>query len=203
MILRGVVVLAVSDGPFLIHGAQEAKHSLAVVLRAFPQYLIDRLVRMFAIELHLARGLFKCFQPDLSQSHKRHRRDSDHERSINLCLFSRFLRDCKKLIRKRNANRREFARVFLRYAFDLRPITMTIKKRVRRIDLITQRVIALHQELLRQLLGISRLLQSLKKRERIEREPDLRRISIDLMRRSQNGGRSEEHTSELQSRGLI
>jgi hypothetical protein len=67
---------------------------------------------------------------------------------------------------------------------------MTIKKRVRRVDLIFKAIIALYQQLLREFLGILRVLESLEKRQRVKSEPDLRRVAIDLVNRTQQSGQS-------------
>src|SRR5690242_20035032 len=65
---------------------------------------------------------------------------------------------------------------------------MPVKKRVRRIDLIAQRIIALYQQLLREPRRILSPLQRQKQPERIKRKPDLRRIAIDFVNRSQKRG---------------
>jgi hypothetical protein len=49
---------------------------------------------------------------------------------------------------------------------------------VRRVDLILEPVIALHQQLLCEFLRVFSLLKSLEKRKRVKGEPDLRRIAI-------------------------
>src|SRR5687768_18096430 len=105
---------------------------------------------------------------------------------------------------------------------------MPVKERMRRVDLILQIVSSLHQQHLPKLLGILRLPQRLKQRQRVKSKPNLRRILIDFVNRTQQRGqrsgprffivfckkiikwshvnsrnyvvkfRSEEHTSELQ-----
>src|SRR6185503_635174 len=108
---------------------------------------------MLAIEQHFARRLFKRVKTNLPQCHKPHRGDPDDKSTINLRGVSRLARDLEDLIRERDTttcsdiHRTEFARVFLRFAFHLRPVTMTVKKRVRRIDLIAKPVVALYQQL--------------------------------------------------------
>ena len=72
---------------------------------------------------------------------------------------------------------------------------MTVKKRVRRVDLILQTIVALHQQPLSELFRVFGLLESLKKRERIKREPDLRRVSIYVMNRAQAVVSAADHAS--------
>src|SRR6185369_9320428 len=47
LILRRVVVLIVSNSPFLVHRPQKSQEALAVVLRTFTQNLFGRLLRVF------------------------------------------------------------------------------------------------------------------------------------------------------------
>jgi len=65
---------------------------------------------------------------------------------------------------------------------------MTVEKCVRRVDLILQIIIPLHQQLLREFVRVRGLLESFKEREWIKPEPDLSRIAIYFMNRAQEGG---------------
>ena len=81
-------------------------------------------------------------------------------------------------------------RVFFDGLLYFRPVTMPVKKRVRRVDLIFQPVIALDQQLLCELLGILSLLESLEERQWVKSEPDLRRIAIHVVNQTQQSGQS-------------
>ncbi len=65
--------------------------------------------------------------------------------------------------------------------FNLGPKTMAIKKVMRRIDLGFQFVIALEKQLAGELLAIVSLLKRAMQRQRIKREPDLRRVAVDFV----------------------
>ena len=58
---------------------------------------------------------------------------------------------------------------------------MAIKKIMRAVDLILQFIVALQQQLLRELLAILRFVKHAPKLQRIECKPDLHGIAIDFM----------------------
>ncbi len=81
-------------------------------------------------------------------------------------------------------------RVLLDGHLYLRPETMAVKKLVRTVNLIFQFIVALKQQLLRQLLAVVCLLQRAEQRQRVESKPNLRGVAIDFVDRAQERGQS-------------